>query len=226
MISNKISFLVNSILYPIGCVITKSLLYLDRKRNLINYGDYFRSSSLELISREIYEGNIPGDVAELGVYRGDFASMINIYFPDRKLYLFDTFEGFSEEDSLIERKKKFSNADQDFSDVSIEKVLKKMKHKENIVLIKGRFPDSLCQIKNPEELIFSFVSLDVDLYQPTKSGLEYFYPRLVKGGFIFIHDYNNKYYKGVKEAVREFCKTNEINFFPLSDSSGTAIIIK
>jgi hypothetical protein len=60
--------------------------------------DYVRYSSLELVAREIYENKISGNVAELGVYQGGFAQYINQIFPDRKLYLFDTFEGFNESD--------------------------------------------------------------------------------------------------------------------------------
>ena len=46
-----------------------------------------------------------GECAEAGVFEGDFAKWINQYFPDRKLYLFDTFEGFDMRD--IEKEKPF-----------------------------------------------------------------------------------------------------------------------
>lgn len=38
--------------------------------------------------------HLNGCVAEAGVFQGNFAKVINANFPDRKLYLFDTFEGF------------------------------------------------------------------------------------------------------------------------------------
>ena len=38
---------------------------------------------------------------------------------------------------------------------------------------------------------FCFVSIDTDLYKPTYVGLSEFYPKLVKGGVIIIHDYNS-----------------------------------
>ncbi|MDR3334041.1 MAG: TylF/MycF family methyltransferase [Treponema sp.] len=59
--------------------------------------DHVRHSSLRLITEEIRERNIEGAVAELGVFKGDFAKRLNIAFPDRKLYLFDTFDGFDEQ---------------------------------------------------------------------------------------------------------------------------------
>ena len=44
------------------------------------------------------ERNMPGDMAEIGVYRGEFAAHLNRVFPQKKLYLFDTFEGFPEQE--------------------------------------------------------------------------------------------------------------------------------
>lgn len=40
---------------------------------------------------------IEGEMAEAGVRDGAFAKYINKYFPEKKLYLFDTFEGFNNE---------------------------------------------------------------------------------------------------------------------------------
>ena len=46
---------------------------------------------------------LDGSVAECGVYKGEFASVINRCFYDRKLYLFDIFEGFDLRDVETER---------------------------------------------------------------------------------------------------------------------------
>ena len=224
----KLKLMVRNILYTKGYVITTSMRGLDgnRKDIIKSSGDFVRISSLELIAREIYENHIPGCAAELGVYKGDFAKIINVVFPDRKLYLFDTFEGFSKKDVLVDKSKRFSKANQDFSDTYEALVLKKMRYKKNVIIVKGYFPDSASRLKDIDELKFAFVSIDVDLYQPTLAGLEFFYPKLSRGGYVFVHDYNNSGYKGIKEAVREFCKTNNISFFPLSDGWGSAVILK
>lgn len=69
----------------------------------------------------IFANNIKGNVAEAGVFQGDFSSVINSVFHPRKLYLFDTFEGFDEKDVYIEKVKHFSNAKAGhLSDTSIE----------------------------------------------------------------------------------------------------------
>jgi O-methyltransferase len=207
----------------LGIVITKDLVYLGRQRNIkALMRDYVRASSLELISYEIYQRKIPGNVAEVGVYQGDFAMLINLFFPDRKLYLFDTFQGFPEEHTQIDRIKNYSKADQYWGDTSIELVMSKMVYKENIIIRKGVFPETAMDIQDS----FCFVSIDVDLYEPTKLALEFFYPKLNKGGYIFVHDFNNSGYKGVRSAVLEFSEKFSVPYFPLSDGCGTAVLMK
>src|SRR5947199_351434 len=107
--------------------IGSSLVYMNRQRQIDrNYFDYVRLATLELVSYEIAKKNLEGNIAELGVYKGKFARYLNQYFPDRLLYLFDTFEGFDSRDILREKQNEFSAGDQDFSDTSVEKVLRLM----------------------------------------------------------------------------------------------------
>jgi hypothetical protein len=88
--------------------------------------DYVKHSSLELAAREIYENNIGGNVAELGVYQGDFAKCINQIFPEKKLYLFDTFEGFNEIDLQTEKSNALYHSEFGFKNTSINFVLSKL----------------------------------------------------------------------------------------------------
>lgn len=184
--------------------------------------DYIRLATLELAANEIMERKVPGSVAELGVYKGKFARFINQYFPDRTFYLFDTFEGFHAADIESELKNKFSAGNQDFSNTSVEAVLRIMPNRERCVVRKGFFPDTAAGLEDK----FAFVSIDADLYDPIYQGLCYFYPRLSEGGYIFIHDYNNQFYKGAKEAVDQYCREHTLRCLPLPDSCGTAIIMK
>jgi O-methyltransferase len=200
-----------------------SLLYLNRERDIDrNYMDYIRLSTLELIANEINTNNITGEVAELGVYKGKFARYINRYFPDRKLFLFDTFKGFDKTDVVSEVQKNLSSGEQDFSNTSIEQVLSIMPHRDQCIVKEGFFPDTAVGF----EEIFAFVSIDADLYDPIYNGLKYFYPRLQKGGYIFVHDYNNDNYPGSKKAVNQYCAENNLSVMPLPDSCGTAVLAK
>src|SRR6266540_1215034 len=101
-----IAYLFGKILQNKRISITGTLDYLHREREIDNnYFDYIRLSTLELISFEIKKRNLKGNVAELGVYKGKFAKHINKFFPERKLYLFDTFEGFDNRDITSEKAK-------------------------------------------------------------------------------------------------------------------------
>ncbi len=205
-------------------ILDQRMLGLNRARRMDvpALTNHIRISTLELVAHEIYDKQILGSVAEIGVYKGMFAKFLNQAFPDRTLYLFDTFEGFDEKDVTIETTRNYSTGKQDFSDTSEQSVLAKMVNRDKCVIKKGWFPESLGGLEDT----FCFVSLDADLYKPIYDGLEYFYPRLSKGGYIFIHDYNNKEYEGAKVAVREYCGKNGIPYVPMTDTWGSVVIAK
>jgi O-methyltransferase len=186
--------------------------------------DSIRVCSLEAVADEIRTHSVVGSVAELGVYQGDFSKHINALFPDRKLYLFDTFAGFAEQDKSVDVDQGFSAATEDFSNTTIDLVLKKMAYPQSIVIRKGYFPDTLQDADRIEK--FAFVSIDTDLFKPMYEGLEFFYPRLSSGGYIFLHDFNNKDYPGARAAVTRYCREHGVGYFPLVDPCGTAVLSK
>ena len=94
--------------------------------------------------------------------------------------------------------------------------------KNNVIVKKGWFPDTTTDIDDR----FCFVSLDADLYKPIYSGLEFFYPCLEKGGYIFIHDFDSVTYPGYKQAVYDYCSKYNVSFVPILDRCCTAIITK
>ena len=97
-----------------------------------------------------------------------------------------------------------------------------MPYPELCILKKGYFPETF----DITEETFSLVSLDADLYNPILNGLEHFYPRLNKGGYIMIHDYNGFEYDGAMNAVMEYCDKLGINYVPIPDMAGSVIIAK
>ena len=171
---------LNAILSKIHFSFVVQMRHTNWKRpSFVSGYDYIRFSSLDLVAHEIYVRKIFGAVAELGVYRGDFASRINAAFPDRKFYLFDTFEGFDKRNVSTEKENAFSGAlEKDFRDTSINLVLKKMPYKENCIVKKGFFPKTATGIDEK----FCFVSIDCDLYDPILNGLNYFWKNLTGGG--------------------------------------------
>lgn len=165
---------------------------------------------------------LSGCTAEAGVFQGEYAAVINKSFPDRKLYLFDTFEGFDQRDIDLEQKNGFSDARTGHLNTTSESfVLDRMPYPQNCMIKKGYFPETAKGISER----FCYVNLDLDLYKPTLEGLRFFYPLMVQGGIITVHDYFPSGYRGIREAVKEFLneEADSIVPFPIGDHVSIAI---
>ncbi len=166
-------------MYPEAASLWKKWIYGNEYNNC---GDFTRFYSFVLNLDQIIRDGIEGAFAELGVYRGNSASVLGYYARERRreLYLFDTFEGFDAMDiGGIDRGREEGH----FSDTSMELVKKNVGDTDNVRYVKGHFPESI-----PDECAhkkFAFVSLDCDLYKPISEGLKYFWPRLSGGVLSF-----------------------------------------
>lgn len=164
-----------------------------------------------------------GAVAELGVYKGQSSALLS-YLAEkfqRKMYLIDTFKGFAEaqyEEDMGEGKK---NA---FTDTSLEAARSVVGNYEGNRWIVGMFPDSATPELSGDQ--FSFVSIDCDIYEPIRAGLEFFWPRMKSGGMIFTHDYSSGHWPGATRAVDEFCAKYNVAGCLLPDFAGSYILVK
>ncbi len=183
-----------------------------------------RSATLLRLAARLHSQNIPGALAELGVYQGDFAWKLNALFPDRTIYLFDTFSGFDQRDIETERAHgRTFVREGEFSDARADSVLARFPHPECAVIRKGYFPKTA---EGMPETCYALVSLDADLYAPLFAGLTYFYPRLSSGGMILLHDYNNDRFQGAKKAVEDYESLHgSLLLVPLCDLHGSAVIL-
>jgi O-methyltransferase len=178
--------------------------------------DPVRYAAVAMALKSIERENIPGSVAEVGVYRGDLSRLIHALAPQRELYLFDTFAGFPEAD--------LDGPNQRFRDTSVEMVKRALGDLNHVIFRKGYFPETA---KGLEQEKFAFVMLDLDLYRPTAAGVEFFYPRLVSGGYLFAHDYNSpESDHAVARAVNEYLKDKPEKIIELPDRWGSIVIRK
>lgn len=214
------------LLRPFGLVLVQDM-HIARPRSCrdVAYAgtDFIRYNTLGLLAQEIRQNKVPGACAELGVFQGDFACEISKLLPERKIYLYDTFEGFSAQDLTTEQARKFSLAEECFANTDVALVRAKMPHINQCVFRKGIFPQSAQQDGQER---FCLVSLDADLYEPLYAGLKFFYERLSPGGYILVHDYGNPRYKGAAQAVRNFAREYKQNFVPLCDHLGSVVFTK
>lgn len=210
----------------------KPFIWLDdqKKGNLLNITlkqerktkDKIRFYSIWLQLKRIKEKEIQGELAELGVYKGQTASLIHHMLPERPLHLFDSFSGLPKQVIREDCDGTVRPQTVKFENTSPEEVLKYIKGNGNIKIYEGIFPATTSGL---EATKFAFVHIDADLYQSTIDALNFFYPRMVKSGVIIIHDYHHNW-EGVKKAVDEFEKDIPEFFAPVADMYGSVILIK
>jgi len=153
---------------------------------------------------------IPGDMAEAGVYRGGTAAVMLAASKSKHLHLFDTFEGLPHGEGKFETGEWLGSVDDVRTNLS--------QWPDRVALHKGLFPASAAGL---EPARFSFVHLDLDLYDSTLAALEWFWSRLVSGGILLSHDY--PLVDGVVRAVHEFFDNKTEPFIPLSGNQCLAV---
>ena len=159
---------------------------VDRKRLYMLFQLVHKASSLE------------GSMAECGVFRGGTALLLAKLKPENKrLYLFDTFDGMPLTDPGRDR-----HRSGDFSDTSLAHVQNLLHGYDNVVFRPGFFPTTTGGL---EKEIFSVAHCDMDIYSSVLEFCHFFYPRLVCGGVMIFDDYGFLSCPGAKAAVREFC---------------------
>jgi len=160
-----------------------------------------------LVSLTMQTRNLEGDLAEVGVFKGGSAWIISRIMDNRKkLYLFDTFKGF---DSLTEHDSNNWVNDRNEWKTNpelinvYESVSELFKNNKSVEIIKGSFPSIIGNRLDNNK--FCFVHLDADAYQVTMDSLNYFYPKMVQGGIIVLHDYIHEDIP-VRKVCDEFLK--------------------
>lgn len=151
--------------------------------------------------------HLKGYMAEIGVYKGGSSFIIAASDPNRSLYSCDSFEGLPEPTEKDLNNGKYKHHKGEFADTSLEEVQKFLSPLKNIVLIKGFFPN--IQHNCMTHHLYSFVHIDVDLYQPSMDCLNFFWPRMETGGILVTDDMNWPNTIGGTRSIQEFFKDDK-----------------
>jgi len=164
--------------------------------------------------------DVPGDTAECVAYLGGSSYLIcasnssNTAFKKHH-HIFDSFEGLSspsKEDGSFWYKGALA--------IDEETVKRNLSPFSCFSLYKGWIPDRFSEV---ESLRFSFVHIDVDLYQPTKDSFEFFYPRMNPGGIILCDDYGFSTCPGATESIDRYLEDRNEKMIALSGGGGFII---
>lgn len=160
---------------------------------------------------------LPGDLAECGCYVGTSAFFIAQASVHGKLYLFDSFQGLSEPDTTDTSTSgvmQWSAGDLSASEVTLRHNLARY---DSIEVLPGWIPERFNEVADRQ---FRLVHIDVDLYRPTLDSLAFFYPRMVKGGFIVMDDYGFKNCPGATRAADELAASHGAEILLLTTGQG------
>lgn len=134
-----------------------------------------------------------GAFAEVGAFRGDSAEVACRAKGNTPFYVFEAFAGLP---GAGTQDRRFASGMFTSSEAALRERLARY---PTTTIIAGYFPETAAPIADET---FSYVHLDVDLYETTKAALAFFYPRTRPGGRIISHDYSQC--EGVWRAFGEF----------------------
>lgn len=201
------------------------------KTDSINYDNFSKRirhyTIYQLINSILKKDKGNSSIAECGCWLGQSSYIIakaikNNGFKNM-FYIFDSFEGLSsysiydkkeDKSDVIEKTRKFFAFD-------FHLVKNNLKEFDFINYLKGWIPSRFNELS---EKNFCFVNIDVDLYEPIRDSLEFFFPRLVAGGCIFLDDYGFNQFPGASKAIDDFIKLNKPSYFVAIPTGGAYLI--
>ena len=184
----------------------KNLTLLDNKRL---YTLWYLSCDLK---------NINANILDIGCLQGGAGFLMSKANKKGNTYLFDTFEGFLEEEK-IHKKKHFVYKNLHI----VRNNIKKFKLR-NIKIYKCKFPYEVnSSIKKKK---FKLCHLDVNTYKSTKKSFEFVKNRLIKGGIIIFDDYGIYETDSIKKFVNQISTKHKKDFSFIYNFMGQCILIK
>lgn len=174
----------------------------------------------------VNQNEIPGDLVECGVWRGGSAMAMAMadsrqQDSNRRLWLYDTFQGMTAPSSLdvelhsgrsakelLDRTPK-SDGNNVWAVASMEDVQENMRKtgfpEERIVFRQGDVARTLLG-ELPKQV--ALLRLDTDWYESTRIELEVLYPLVSVGGVVIIDDYGH--WAGARQAVDEYLREHRL----------------
>ena len=197
--------------------------------------------SLYKAVKYVVNSKIPGDFVECGVWRGGSAmiiarTLIKMKDTNRKIYLYDTFEGMpkpaKEDKSISENKPAIKiwekNKGKNFNKWCLatigevkENMFSTKYPKGNLVFLKGKVENT---IPNTTPSKIALLRLDTDWHASTYHELIHLFPLLSNKGVLIIDDYGS--WAGSKKAVDRYTKENKIPILLNRINSGNRLGIK
>ena len=180
--------------------------------------------------------DLPGTIVECGLFKGvsfiRFAMFRRMFGNNhsKKMIGFDVFGKFPDSTFELDRKyiDKFLSETGTGDGISKKQLMDVLKYKgidENLELVEGDICETIPKYIDKEpSLKISLLNLDPDIYEPSVTTLEYFCPRIVKGGILILDDYGK--FTGETKAIDDYFKGKDVKIRKFSFCQYPSYIIK
>lgn len=192
-------------------------LYQQIKDNTLV--DIYRCYELWSLARQLH--NVPGDVLEVGVWRGGTGAILAQAVkgtPSRQVFLADTFTGVVKAGAKDTR---YTGGEHSDTSIGLVRDLLKTLGLENARLLQGIFPEDTAH-EIPGKI--AFLHCDVDVYQSSKDIIEWCLPRLSPGAMMVFDDFGFGGCEGVTQYCEELRQTSGMRF--IHNLNGHAVFLK
>lgn len=182
------------------------LVQADYRGDVFSLREFFsrfsvKTAVIRKLSWRLEELGVAGAVGELGADLGDISWQMNALMPDRKMILFDTFQGTRK-----------------------ETLLSRMPYRNQVSVETGSFPASAMFYEKER---YAFVHICERSFAAVRAGILYFYPRLTAGGVILLSGYEDGKTLAVREAVAAIEREHgAFLLLPVGDLDGSALIVR
>lgn len=184
-----------------------------------NYRAYDRRWTVAQLARHAI--SLGGAFAECGVYRGATAYLtakaLHLHgAPHLKLHLFNSFSGLSAPSSVDGSYWRAGDMASGLEEVRANLA----EWSDRVVMHPGWIPERFLDVAADR---FAFVHIDVDLFQPTRESLSFFYQRMLPGGIILCDDYGFASCPGARTAMDQFFADKDEEIIHLPTGQGLVI---
>jgi O-methyltransferase len=161
----------------------------------------------------------PGDLLEVGVWRGGSGALMAAAAPDKTVFLCDTFNGVvnaSDQDSTYRGGEHADTSTQIVSQLVDRLGL------TNVKILRGIFPQQTAHII--DDLTFALCHIDVDVYESARRTIDWVWPRLAVGGVVVYDDYGYWQCSGITTLVNE--RLGLPGSVTIHNLNGHAVVVK
>lgn len=172
----------------------------------------------------LHAAKLGGDFVECGTNTGIMSLAVCDYIDfnstEKDFWLFDTFSGMPLEQISEEELRGNRDKENEMYFDCYELTLENFSQYPRAKLVRGIVPETLCSV--PIDSV-CYLCIDMNILEPERAALAYFWPKLVAGGVVVFDDYGWSGYKLQKESHDRFAQENGTEILELPTGQGLLI---